>query len=146
MRKRLALILAALGLALAGQAALTTPAHAAGDATWKNGHYIIYQGYDYGIVEPGYNAPAGTTQDMRVVLACDAESDGHGVYVNYWLHRDTDGSNSLLRVSGLGALNGCGKADYSDFNYHITSMQLCEGIPNAADACTAFWHTPRRAG
>ncbi|MFE1322700.1 hypothetical protein [Kitasatospora phosalacinea] len=75
----------------------------------------LYQGDDYAKYSSGY------------LYACDKESDGHGVYAEYW----GSGSTHGFVWDGNGASAGCGSLKVT-----ITSFRVCEDV-SSGDYCSS---------
>lgn len=67
----------------------------------------VYEGSDY-----AYN-------DYGDLVACDKESDGNGVYAEYWTN--TGGHGQVW--DGNGAASGCGRQPIGD---SLSSFRVCE--------------------
>ena len=108
--RRLFIVVAAAAMALVLTAA---PAHAL---------HTAYQGSDY----------AQTTGDHAAIFACDRESDGHGVWADYY---DFNLRHYPALVDGNGSQPGCAFSDI--YPQHIYQFRVCERYV----ACSA-WKYP----
>jgi len=73
----------------------------------------VYQGNDFAFTE---------YINDDIVYACDAESDGHRVYTEYYLN-----NGSFRRVDDVGGSNGvCEGDDWTQTPYWVSRYRVCE--------------------
>lgn len=107
MFKKIVIMTAAVVLALLGAVWFGPAATAAGSDPSPLARVYAYHGSDY----------ASTTGTW--VEACDMESDGNGVYGEFWY-----GSTGHTQVwDGNGSAGGCGNAVFAST---VTSFRVCE--------------------
>ena len=88
-----------------------------------------YQGSDYA-------QTIGTNDD--IIQVCDRESDGHGVYADYYLNT---GAHRTL-TDGNGSASPCYIDDWTTSPYWITRYRVCEKTV----ACSGWVYTDGPGG